>query len=118
MKPKLREATEHNALTAKYLRGIADPTRLTILQLLADNGEMNVGQLIEALGSIPQARVSDHLACLKWCHFVSTRRDGRFVYYRIEDPQVLNVIHLVTALAEKNAEQLAACDRIKEIDGD
>ena len=112
MRLKQRDSTKHMDLTAKYMRGLGDANRLAILQLLVERGQMNVSQIVEALGDIAQARVSDHLACLKWCRFVETRREGRFVYYYLSDPRVLQVLALVRELADENAEQLASCERI------
>ncbi|MNS40171.1 HTH-type transcriptional repressor CzrA [compost metagenome] len=114
MRLKPRESTKHMDVTAKYMRGLGDPTRLAILHLLAEQGDMNVSEIVAALGDIAQARVSEHLACLKWCHYVDTKRNGRFVYYYIKDPRVLQVLQLVNELAGENAEQLASCGRIKE----
>ena len=114
MQLKEREKTRHMDLAAKYMRGLGDSTRLMILQLLTDREEMSVSELVEALGDIAQARVSDHLACLKWCRYVSSRRQGRFVFYRIEDRRVVQLVALAKELADENAEQLTSCHRIKE----
>jgi len=113
MKSKLRESTAANAQAAKYLRGLGDPTRLTLLQLLAERGQMNVSQLVEATG-VPQGRLSDHLACLKWCHYVDSRREGKFVYYFISDERVLTILKLAQELATEHADQLSACPRIPD----
>jgi DNA-binding transcriptional ArsR family regulator len=111
---KLRESTKHMDIAAKYMRGLGDSTRLAILEILAERGEMNVSQIVEALGDISQARVSDHLACLKWCHYVDTKRNGRFVHYFIKDPRVLQVLALIQELANENAESLSSCGRIQD----
>lgn len=113
MKSKLRESTAGNAQAAKYLRGLGDPTRLTILQLLAEQGQMNVSQLVQATGA-PQGRLSDHLACLKWCNYVDSRREGKFVYYFISDVRVLAILNLAQELAAENADQLSECPRIQD----
>lgn len=113
MKSKLRESTAANAQAAKYVRGLGDPTRLTILQLLAERGEMNVSQLVAAIG-IPQGRLSDHLACLKWCHYVDSRREGKYIFYFISDKRVLTLLNLVQELATDNADELSACPRIQD----
>lgn len=113
-KTRGRESTAAYALAAKYLRGLGDPTRLTILQLLTTRGEMNVSQLVEALGDIPQGRLSDHLACLKWCNYVASRREGRFIYYFIKDARVLAILELVRGLATENAAQIEACPRLMD----
>ena len=51
-------------LVAKYFRGLGDPIRLRILELLRYEGELSVGELVEKLG-LPQPKVSNHLACLR-----------------------------------------------------
>ncbi len=62
-------------LTAKFFRGLGDPTRIKILQHLLE-GEKNVTQLVELLG-LSQGRVSSHLACLRWCGYVHSYREGK-----------------------------------------
>jgi DNA-binding transcriptional ArsR family regulator len=100
-------------LLAKYFRVFADPSRLRILEALEADGELAVGELVERLG-LPQPSVSNHLACLRWCGFVSTRREHRTVYNRIADPKVSRVVGLARALLASNAEHVAAC---KTVDG-
>ena len=77
-------------IVAKYFRGLGDPTRLRILEALKD-GERSVGQLVEVLDE-PQPKVSAHLACLRWCGFVETRREHRTVHYRIADLRVVRML--------------------------
>lgn len=98
-------------LLAKYFRVFADPSRLRILEALEDEGELSVGDLVERLG-LPQPSVSNHLACLRWCGFVTARREHRTVYNRIADRKVSRVIGLARGLLSNNAEHVAACRRI------
>ena len=98
-------------MLAKYFKVLAEPTRVRVLELLGDGGELSVSQLIEALGQ-SQSKVSNHLACLRWCGFVSTRREHRVVYYRVADERVLQVVALGRALLVDNAEHVAACQRV------
>ena len=100
-------------LVAKYFRGLGDPTRLRILELLRDGGELSVSELVAHLG-VAQPKVSNHLACLRWCGFVATRREHRFVYNRIADERVVEMLDLAHALLEVNAVHVAACCRIGE----
>jgi DNA-binding transcriptional ArsR family regulator len=100
-------------LIAKYFRGLGDPTRLRILQLLREEGELAVGELVERLG-IGQTKVSNHLACLRWCGFIDARREHRTVYNRIADERVSAIVDLATALLEDNEEHVAACCRIDQ----
>jgi DNA-binding transcriptional ArsR family regulator len=102
-----------NDLVAKYFRGLGDPTRLRILEELRETGELSVGDLVERLG-VPQPKVSNHLACLRWCGFVETRREHRVVFNRIADPRVESMLDLAQALLDENEEHVAACCRIDE----
>ena len=97
-------------IMAKYFRGFGEPTRLRILELLAD-GERAVGELVELTGE-PQPKVSNHLACLRWCGFVESRREHRTIFYRVADPRVLRMVELARSLLEDNADHVAACHTI------
>ena len=110
---RLPAAPARTDLVAKYFRGLGDPTRLRILQLLRDEGELSVGELVDRLG-IAQTKVSNHLACLRWCGFVEARREHRTVYNRVADPRVEQVVDLAHARLEDNEEHVAACCRIDE----
>lgn len=98
-------------LVAKYFRGLGDATRVRILDLLAEHDELSVGQLVARLGQ-SQPRVSNHLACLRWCGFVATRREHPTVFYRVADPRVEQLLELARGLLADNAEHVAACGRI------
>lgn len=100
-------------LVAKYFRGLGEPSRLRILELLRGEEELSVGDLVERLG-LPQPKVSNHLACLRWCGFIEARREGRTVYNRIADPRVAEMLDLAESLLADNAEHVAACCRIEE----
>jgi ArsR family transcriptional regulator, cadmium/lead-responsive transcriptional repressor len=100
-------------LVAKYFRGLGDPIRLRILELLRSEGELTVGELGTRLG-LPQPKVSNHLACLRWCGFVEARREGRMVYNRIADSRVNAMLDLAESLLADNAEHVAACCGIEE----
>ena len=99
-------------LVAKYFKVLADPARVRVLGLLEERGEMSVGELTEAL-ELRRTNVSNHLACLRWCGFVLTRREHRTVHYRIADPRVSELLALGRALLEDNAEHVAACRRVE-----
>ena len=110
---RLPAAPLETDLVAKYFRGLGDPIRLRILELLQREGELTVGALVERLG-LPQPNVSNHLACLRWCGFVEARREGRTVFNRIADPRVVATLELAQSLLADNAEHVAACCRIEE----
>ena len=108
---RLPEAPARSDLVAKYFRGLGDPTRVRIIELLRDEGELSVGELVERLGQ-PQPKVSNHLACLRWCGFIAARREHRTVYNRIADKRVVKMLELAHALLAYNTEHVAACCRI------
>ena len=101
--------SEEMCLLAKFFNGFANSTRLSILLLLAQQGEMKVGELVSELGA-PQPRVSDHLRCLAWCGYVQVRREGRNAYYSVSDERVLEVLKLGEALLRDNLDRVESCD--------
>lgn len=96
-------------VAAKLFDGFADPTRMSILALLAREDEMSVSELVEAVGA-SQPRMSMHLSCLAWCGYVKGRREGQRVYYSISDERVLGILRLGEELLADNREHVEACE--------
>ncbi len=63
---------------------LSDKTRLRLLALMA-GGEVSVGFLADSLGE-SQPKTSRHLAYLRNAGLVVARRDGKWIYYNIEQP--------------------------------
>jgi DNA-binding transcriptional ArsR family regulator len=96
---------------ARFFRVLGDATRLQILTLLLER-EHNVTSLVSALGA-SQSRISNHLACLRWCHLVTAERRGRQVIYRITDPAIGTLVASTATLIDEDRKQrLACCKRI------
>jgi DNA-binding transcriptional ArsR family regulator len=105
-------ATERDVqIASKFFRGLSDPTRLRIVALLLEEGEMSVGDLVDAVGGF-QGRVSSHLACLRHCGLVADRRQGRSVYYSVPDARVAQFLPIALAMIADNATHIATCHRI------
>ena len=100
-------------VAAKFFRGLSDPTRLRLVALLLEHGEMTVSELVEAVDGL-QGRVSSHLACLRHCGLVTDRREGRKAYYSVRDPRVRELLTPALAMVADNAEHIATCHRIGE----
>lgn len=100
---------ETMCLLSRLFNGFSNPTRLSILLLLARHGETRVGELVEELEA-PQPRISDHLRCLAWCGYVDVRREGRNAYYSIADERVMQIIGLGESLLRDNLERVEAYD--------
>jgi DNA-binding transcriptional ArsR family regulator len=105
--------SEEMCLLARLFNGFANSTRLSILLLLVQRGEMKVGELVEELEA-PQPRVSDHLRCLSGCGYVQVRREGRNAYYSVSDERILTILGLGEELLRDNRECLEACGSIKK----
>ncbi len=99
-------------IASKFFRGLADPTRLRIVDLLLTEGEMNVSDLVYTVGGM-QGRVSSHLACLRHCGLVADRKDGRNVYYSVPDPRVAQFLPVALSMIADNAAHIASCHRIE-----
>jgi ArsR family transcriptional regulator len=67
------------AHTATRFRALGDPTRLRILELVAQ-GEQCVCELTAAI-DIPQPLLSHHLKILRQSGFITVRKEGRWNYY-------------------------------------
>ena len=104
---RLPDAPAPADLLSTYFRAFADGTRLRILELLAER-EQSVGELVAATGQT-QPNVSNHLACLRWCGFVVSRREHRRVYYAIADDRVTALLELARGMLEDNEDHVACC---------
>jgi DNA-binding transcriptional ArsR family regulator len=88
-------------------RGLADPTRLAIVQHLA-RGEARVVDLTRQL-ALAQSTVSGHLACLRDCGLVTARPEGRQMFYSIAQPELTGLLSAAERLLEATGWQVALC---------
>ena len=82
---------------ARLLRHFGQPERVSIL-LVIGKGEACVCHLEAAL-SLRQAYISQHLMALRDAEIVIARREGRNIFYRLKNPQALDLIQLAGGLA-------------------
>jgi ArsR family transcriptional regulator, cadmium/lead-responsive transcriptional repressor len=92
---------------ATFFQGLADPTRVRILELLAERPR-TVRELQADL-AVSQGRVSSHLACLRWCGYVLATVDGRFNRYRLVDPRVREILAAAESIVRENEDRLTSC---------
>jgi DNA-binding transcriptional ArsR family regulator len=69
------------------LKQAADPTRLHIL-LMLDEGEKNVREITDGIGTFSQPAVSHHIALLRHSRLIFPRREGKSNYYSLTDEGV------------------------------
>ena len=83
--------------SAAIAKALADAKRLCVVERLAD-GERSVSELSRDVGcQVPN--MSQHLAVLRAAGIVATRREGNTVFYRLADPQVLEMYRLLQQFA-------------------
>lgn len=99
-------------ILSKFFKGLGDMTRLRIVEALLEK-EKKVSELIKLIG-VPQSNISNHLACLKWCGYITSRKDGTSIYYQITDERVRKIVGLAREIIADHAETLYACTRIKD----
>ena len=95
------------ALKAKLFRGFADPTRLAILEALMA-GERSVGDIAGATDTTV-ANVSAHLACLTGCGLVRSERRGKYVYYRLQERRVRDLMRIAEGILANVSRQVYEC---------
>jgi ArsR family transcriptional regulator, lead/cadmium/zinc/bismuth-responsive transcriptional repressor len=77
---------------ADLFSALSDPTRLRIISVLLD-GEMNVGDIADRL-SMSESAVSHQLRGLRQMRLVRSRKDGRQVFYALDDDHVAKLYRL------------------------
>jgi len=111
LKERPAALAESDEILMKFFKGLGDPTRIRIVEALLQK-ERNVSELLKLLG-MPQSNISNHLACLKWCGYITSRKEGTSIYYQITDERVKKIIGLARDIVADHAENLYACTRIK-----
>lgn len=91
MKPE--EMKKNCDLVTGMMKAVAHPQRLMMLCHLAD-GEKSVGEL-QALCEISQSQLSQFLKRMERERLLSSRKEGNFVFYSIEDKKLLKMIQSI-----------------------
>lgn len=96
-------------LEAKLFRGLADLSRLSILEALRHRPR-TVSQVTQATG-LSQPSASMHLDCLWCCGLVDRETVGRFTVYRLKSRKVLGILLAAERLLLEVRERIAECKR-------
>lgn len=96
-----------NKLSALF-KALSDETRLRIVRLLKD-GELCVCDIVAALGMV-QPKVSFHLNVLKEAGFITDRREGRWIHYRLNESELFRR-YLLLSIFDRMPEAAVAGDR-------
>ena len=90
---ELTEMQSGAAKACRLMKVLSNPDRLMLLCQLSQ-GEKRVGELEEILG-ILQPTLSQQLTVLREEELVTTRREGKNIYYQIASPQALAVMNVL-----------------------
>jgi DNA-binding transcriptional ArsR family regulator len=90
----------------RLFKVLGDESRLRILQTLVD-GERSVSEILERTG-LAQTLTSFHLRILREAGVLATERRGPFIYYRLADPSLPNLLEACAKYAESLTETKAA----------
>jgi ArsR family transcriptional regulator len=99
--------TQNLPATALLFHALSDPTRLELVRMLA-GGERCVCELTGAMGAA-QSRLSFHLKTLKSAGLVSDRKDGRWVYYSLNQEALAAIGEFGESLREASSSQSNGC---------
>ena len=104
-------ATKPAKRISKFLRIIDQPTRINILLIISE-GEACVCHL-EAILKLRQAYISQHLMALREADILTTRREGRYIFYRLRDNRLIGFIEMAGSLAGVDKNEL---ERLRQKD--
>ncbi len=96
-------------VVANLFKSLADETRLKILWLLLNREELCVCDIMKTLG-ITQSKASRHLRNLYHLGWVSDRREGLWIHYRLSVPPGSYAANLLQVLAQEMSTRAEARD--------
>ncbi len=97
------------ALHAQVCQTLSNPKRLEIIQRLRW-GEAAVGDLARRMG-IAVPNLSQHLALMRARGILTTRQDGRRVWYRLADPEMLQAYDILRGVLLRHLRATARLTR-------
>lgn len=81
---------EHTAAhVAELFRAFSDTSRVRILSVIVER-EMNISALSKLAG-VTESAVSHHMRGLRQMRLVKARREGKEVYYHVDDPHIIEL---------------------------
>jgi len=92
----------------KFLHGFSHKTRIQILESIKEE-EKTVSQIVNDLNG-NQSNISQHLACLKGCGLIVGRQDGKFVYYRVRNQLVRDLLSIIDEVLEDVQNDVNSCE--------
>lgn len=109
MTKTIRRPAVDLGLKAKLFRGLGDPSRLLIIDLLR-KGPKCVYEIVDSTG-LSQSNTSAHLGCLEDCGLVQKERRGKFMFYRIAHQEAAALLNQADAILARVGDQIFQCTR-------
>jgi len=98
---------------AGIFQALAHPTRIAMVELLRDQGEVAVSEIHERLG-LEQANASQHLAVMRSKQIVVGRKEGNQVFYSLRDPILGKILNLMRQYFHAHLKE--AMELLKDMD--
>ncbi|RKQ17185.1 ArsR family transcriptional regulator [Oceanobacillus bengalensis] len=92
----------------KFLHGFSNKTRVQILESIIED-EKTVSEIVDDLNG-NQSNISQHLTCLKGCGLIVGRQDGKYVYYRVRNQLVRDLLSMFDVVLEDIQNDIACCE--------
>lgn len=108
----MRNKQVQTDLESRLFRGLADTSRLSILESIL-TGPATVSQIVKTTG-LSQPNTSAHLSCLLECGLVRKKRQGREVFYRIAMKEAAEIIFLGRKILRNHAKGIGQCAELCE----
>ena len=93
-------------------KALGDRTRLEIIEMLMEFGEMSVTDIQIKLGR-EQNLISHHLSCLKNCGLVKSKKNGKSVIYSIRDKRISKLLAITDEHVRSLLESVLSCEIVK-----
>lgn len=84
---------------ARLMKTVSHPKRLEIIEILLTHGRMSVKDIYEMV-NISQSNASQHLKSLEDIDVLSSERDGKNIFYQIENKQISKLLQCVSECAD------------------
>lgn len=88
-------------LSAEILRALAHPLRMRMLKFIDQEGEINVNKIYSSLG-LEQSITSQHLKILRNAGLVETKRNGKYINYRLSYDKLSNTSTAVNRFLQQH----------------
>lgn len=92
---KVRLENDKIERAAYILKAVSQSTRLAVIDLLDQVDELTVSQLCDAVGC-EQSLVSHHLTDMRAKGILKVRREGKNMYYSLNDKNITNILRCIT----------------------